>query len=53
MIRISKPIGFIIGTLLGIYTRDNYLYPYPLRVSDIQQDYEKINKNIDDRTEEL
>lgn len=53
MIRISKPIGFIIGTVLGIYTRDNYLYPYPLRVSDLQQDYEKINKNIDDRMAEL
>lgn len=36
MLRLSKPIGFIIGIGLGIYTRDSYVYPYPLRVQDLQ-----------------
>lgn len=53
MIRTSKPLGFILGTLLGIYTRDNYLYPYPLRVYDLQQDYEKLNNSIEDRMNSL
>jgi len=32
MIKIGKPAGFILGFLFGINARDNYLYPYPLRV---------------------
>lgn len=39
MIRISKPIGFIVGVVLGIQTRDNYLFPYPLRVEGLREDY--------------
>lgn len=53
MLRISKPIGFILGAFLGIYTRDNYLYPYPLRVSDLQQDYERLNSSIEERMDGL
>lgn len=53
MLRLSRPIGFVLGIFLGIYTRDNYVYPYPLRVQDLQADYEKINSSIDGRMAEL
>ena len=36
MIRPGKAIGFIVGLFIGIYARDNYLYPYPIRVHDLQ-----------------
>lgn len=49
MLRVSKPLGFITGMLLGIYTRDSYVYPYPLRVQDLQEDYENINTSINTR----
>lgn len=53
MLRLSRPIGFVLGIVLGIYTRDSYAYPYPLRVEDMQEDYEKINSSIDDRMSSL
>ena len=53
MLRLSRPIGFFMGLFLGMYTRDSYVYPYPLRVQDMKEDYEKINNNIDGRMAEL
>jgi hypothetical protein len=53
MLRLSTPIGFIAGLFIGIYTRDNYVYPYPLRVQDIQEDYDKLNENINGRIADL
>ena len=53
MLRLSKPFGFLAGILLGIYTRDCYIYPYPLRVQDLEEDYKKIDDNIKERSGEL
>lgn len=53
MLRLSRPVGFVLGIVLGIYTRDSYVYPYPLRAQDMQEDYEKINRSIDGRMNEL
>lgn len=50
MLRLSKPFGFITGILLGIYTRDSYVYPYPIRVQDLEEDYKKLDSSIDART---
>lgn len=53
MIRVSKPIGFLIGICLGIYTRDNYVYPYPLRVQDLEEDFKELDTNVNTRIREL
>jgi hypothetical protein len=36
MLRISKPIGFGFGVLIGMLTRESYVYPYPLKVEDLR-----------------
>jgi hypothetical protein len=41
MFRPGKPIGFVVGLLAGFYTRDNYQYPYPIRVHDLQDAFDK------------
>lgn len=35
MVRIGKGIGYAFGIFAGIVTRDNYQYPYPLKVEDL------------------
>lgn len=44
MLRIGKPIGFIIGLTLGIKTRDFFIYPYPLRAQDMEEDFNRYTK---------
>lgn len=51
MVRISKSLGFMLGLVMGIYTRDNYVYPYPLKVQQLEEDYQKISKDINLRIE--
>jgi len=53
MLRLSKPIGFLFGVGLGLFTRDNYVYPYPLRVQDIEEDYIKLSNSVNSRIGEL
>ena len=53
MLRVSQPIGFVIGFVLGVYTRDNHLYPHPMRVSDLEEDYTKMESELAGRREEL
>ena len=53
MFRITKALGFVTGIVLGVITRDNYLYPYPLRVSDLEEDFNKYNKEMDKKEAEL
>jgi|JI9StandDraft_1071089.scaffolds.fasta_scaffold1231064_1 hypothetical protein len=46
MVRIGKGVGFAVGVLMGFITRDSYQYPYPLRVDDLKDDYDRfIEKN--------
>ena len=35
MIRLGKPVGFMVGLTLGIVTRDHFLYPYAIKVQDL------------------
>ncbi len=53
MIRLGKPIGFVVGILLGITTRDNYLYPYPLRTDDLEEEYKQYTKEATAREKHL
>ena len=42
MIRFGQPIGFIFGVVIGIKTRDYFMYPYALRVQDLEQDFRQF-----------
>lgn len=44
MVRLSKPIGFLAGIYIGITTRDYFIYPYPIRVQDLEEDFKKYEK---------
>jgi hypothetical protein len=45
--RFGKPFGFVVGVFLGIITRDHYVYPYPLRVQDLEEDFKEFQKQTD------
>jgi hypothetical protein len=47
MMRISKPIGFCFGVLIGMLTRESYVYPYPLKVEDLKEDFNELSKKIE------
>ena len=53
MLRISKPFGFIVGLYLGITTRDNFLYPYTIKVQDLQQEYTTVMAKLDQEDSDL
>ena len=40
--RVGKAFGFVLGIGLGIITRDHYMYPYPLRVHDLEEDFKEF-----------
>ena len=35
------------GVFLGIITRDHFIYPYPLRVQDLEGDFKEFSKQTD------
>jgi energy-converting hydrogenase Eha subunit F len=51
--KISKTVGFVLGLALGIFTRDNYLYPYPIKVEEIQEDFLTYSDNIGTHEKQL
>jgi len=51
--RFGKPVGFLLGVFLGVITRDHYMYPYPLRVQDLEEDFKEFEKQTDKMENEV
>lgn len=46
-IRPSKFFGFVLGTYLGIYTRDQYLLSYSQKCDMLNRDFKRLSETID------
>jgi hypothetical protein len=44
MVRFGKPIGFAVGLMLGVSTRDYFVYPYAIRVIDLEDDFKQYEQ---------
>ena len=44
MVRVSKVVGFVVGAGLAVITREYFIYPYALRVQDMQEDFNHYEK---------
>ena len=51
--RVGKILGFATGLFIGYKTRDYFIYPYPLRVDDLQINFEEFEKETDKMEKEL
>ncbi len=43
--RKSPWVGFTIGVIFGIFTRDNYLFSYSEKINMIHENYEEMRKS--------
>ena len=48
MVRIGKPLGFIVGLSLGVITRDHFIYPYAIKAQDLEENFKEFERLSDE-----